>query len=199
MLISVRCAIPVKMAKGFTLPEAMMALGIGSMLILGAMQIFPILRQRTQLLSQHYQLDQLLRQTTQTLTKDLRRAGFCAGSCPGKAVVISHASGEAKNSCVILAYDLNRNGRWEPAEHSESEFFGYRLREGMLESQRGVTQCNSVGWERLLDPSEVFLSRFQLSAEKGASGKTRYVLQLAAHWLKYPTVNNRLEVVVQGQ
>jgi len=185
--------------KGFTLPEAMLAMGIGSVLILGAMQFFPMLRQRTQQLSQHYQLDQLLRQTALTLQKDFRRAGFCAGKCNGRAIVITQASGEAKNSCIIVAYDLNRNGRWEPAGQSESEYFGYRLRNRMLESQRGVTQCNGSGWERMLDPTEVEFSQFQLSTVIGDSGGKLLVLEMRANWKKNTSVGSRLNTVVKVQ
>jgi len=37
---------------GFTLPEVMLAMGIGSMLLLGAAQTFPLLRQHSQDLAQ---------------------------------------------------------------------------------------------------------------------------------------------------
>lgn len=34
--------------RGFTLPEVLMALSIGSMLMLGSAQLYPLLRQRSQ-------------------------------------------------------------------------------------------------------------------------------------------------------
>lgn len=185
--------------KGFTLPEVMLAMGIGSILILGAMQFFPLLRQRTQQLSQHYQLDQLLRQTSRTLQKDFRRAGFCAGTCAGKAYTIGQASGEAKDSCIIVAYDLNRNGRWEPPGHIDSEYFGYRLRDRMLESQRGVDQCNGSGWERMLDPAEVQISHFDVSAIHAGANAALLELKLEANWKKSPAVKSRLHTVVKIQ
>lgn len=186
-------------ARGFTLPEAMLAMGIGSMLILGATQFLPALRQRTQQLSQHYQLDQLLRQTARTLQKDFRRAGFCAGACNGRSVLLLQANGEAENSCIIVAYDLNRNGRWEPMEHAESEFFGYRLRRGMLESQRGVAHCNGSGWERMLDPTEVEISQFALSLVNGVAGSDLLSMTINAHWKKAPTVSSSLHTLVKIQ
>jgi prepilin peptidase dependent protein B len=186
-------------ARGFTLPEAMLAMGIGSMLILGAMQFLPALSQRTQQLSQHYQLDQLLRQTARSLQKDFRRAGFCAGTCNGKPLLIQQAGGEAENSCIIVAYDLNRNGRWEPVGQAESEYFGYRLRNGMLESQRGVANCNGSGWERMLDPNEVELSQFALSLVKGADGGELLSMKISAHWKKTPRVGSSLHTVVKIQ
>lgn len=185
--------------KGFTLPEAMLAMGIGSMLIIGAMQFLPMLRQRTQQLSQHYQLDQLLRQTVRTLQKDIRRAGFCAGTCNGKPLVISQASSEAKNSCIIIAYDLNRNGRWEPIGHTDSEYFGYRLRDGMLESQRGVASCDGSGWERMLDPTEVRLNQFELTLMRAANGSALLSLAVTAQWKKRPNISSRLYSVVKIQ
>ncbi|MCC3719785.1 prepilin peptidase-dependent protein [Rouxiella badensis] len=185
--------------KGFTLPEVMLAMGIGSMLIMGAMQFLPMLRQRTQQLSQHYQLDQLLRQTARTLQKDFRRSGFCAGTCSGKSIVIGQASGEAKNSCIVVAYDLNRNGRWEPVGHAESEYFGFRLRSGMLESQRGVNGCNAIGWERMLDPSEVSFSQFQVATTLGEGGDPLIILNMAANWKKNPAISTRLDTWVKVQ
>lgn len=186
-------------SRGFTLPEAMLAMGIGSMLILGAMQFLPMLRQRTQQLSQHYQLDQLLRQTAHTLQKDFKRAGFCAGSCNGKSLVVAQANGEANNSCIIVAYDLNRNGRWEAAGHSESEYFGYRLRDGKLESQRGVDNCNSSGWESMFDPKEVNLGQFELSLTRAASGSALLAMKIKANWKKRPNVSSELHTVVKIQ
>lgn len=100
-------------ANGFTLPEVMMAMGVGSMLMLSAAQIYPLMRQRSQSLGRHYQLEELLHQTAFTIEKDVRRAGFCNGICQGKTVIIGNASGEPAGSCIIVIYDLNRNGRWE--------------------------------------------------------------------------------------
>lgn len=185
--------------RGFTLPEAMLAIGIGSVLLLGAMQFFPILKQHTQQLAQRYQLDQLLRQTAMTLQKDFRRAGFCAGQCNGQSMVLSAASGEAENSCITLAYDLNRNGRWEPAGHIESEYFSYRLRSGMLENQRGRVECNGSGWERMLDPAEVEFTRLQIATISGDAGKTLLALDMQANWKRSPLVQRQLYSVVKVQ
>lgn len=114
---------PVSVAsRGFTLPEIMIAMSIGSMLMLSAAQIYPLMRQRSQSLGRHYQLDQLLHQTVFTLAKDLRRAGFCNGSCEGKPVITGHADGEPEGSCIIILNDLNRNGRWEKPGTADSEY-----------------------------------------------------------------------------
>jgi len=167
---------------GFTLPEVMLAMGIGGMLLLGSAQTFPLLRQRSQDLAQRFQLDQLMRQTLFTLAKDLRRAGYCAGICQGKAVVLGHYPGEAKDSCVLLAFDLNNNGHWEGVDRSNSEYFGYRLRQQAIETQRGVRTCDGNGWERLLDPTEVSVSRFHVAQTAPPGKQAFFVVDIAAHW-----------------
>ncbi len=189
---------------GFTLPEVMLAMGIGGMLLLGSAQTFPLLRQRSQDLAQRFQLDQLMRQTLFTLAKDLRRAGFCAGTCQGKAVVLGHYPGEAKDSCVLLAFDLNNNGRWEGVDRVNSEYFGYRLRQQAIETQRGVRTCDGIGWERLLDPTEVFISRFHVTQTHSLGKPDFFVVDIAAHWRQKATtehdvISMELKQVIAGQ
>lgn len=175
---------------GFTLPEVMLAMGIGGMLLLGSAQTFPLLRQRSQDLAQRFQLDQLMRQTLFTLTKDLRRAGYCAGTCQGKSVVLGHYPGEAKDSCVLLAFDLNNNGRWEGTDRTNSEYFGYRLRQQVIETQRGVRTCDGSGWERLLDPTEVSVSRFHITQTHSPGKSAFFVVDIAAHWRQKTAVED---------
>ncbi|CAI1713994.1 Type II secretory pathway, component PulJ [Serratia grimesii] len=163
--------------RGFTLPEVMLALTFGSLIALAAAKTYPVLRQHSVDVGRHYRLESVLRQLAFGIEKDLRRAGFCAGQCRGKPMLISHASGEAADSCVIVAYDIARNGRWE-ASGADASYFGYRLRQGMLEGQRGVKHCSGTGWERLLDNDEVRIETFSLKVNTGDRGKTWVALAL---------------------
>lgn len=183
---------------GFTLPEVMMAMGLGSMLMLSAAQIYPMMRQRSQSLGRHYQLDQLLRQTAFTMEKDLRRAGFCNGICEGKPVIIGNADGEAAGSCVIAIYDLNRNGKWESPGTAESEYFGYRLRQGGIEIQRGASGCSGSGWEKLLDPAEVSVTRFNVTEQTSGSAGHLFTLHLEARWSRNPFIHQQVSTLVAG-
>lgn len=70
-----------KCITGFTLPEMMLALSIGSLIMLGATEVFPKLRKQISILQQHYYLELALSQVMAVLEKDLRRAGFCHGEC----------------------------------------------------------------------------------------------------------------------
>ncbi|WP_244212732.1 prepilin peptidase-dependent protein [Rahnella woolbedingensis] len=186
-------------SRGFTLPEIMIAMSIGSMLMLSAAQIYPLMRQRSQSLGRHYQLDQLLHQTVFTIAKDLRRAGFCNGSCEGKPVITGHAEGEPEGSCVIILYDLNRNGRWEKPGAADSEYFGYRLRQGGIEIQRGAADCGSSGWEKLLDPSEVSVMKFSVKESSAEASGGLYSLQLEARWSNNPSVHRQVTEMVAGR
>ncbi|MBF7958428.1 prepilin peptidase-dependent protein [Rahnella victoriana] len=184
--------------QGFTLPEVMIAMGIGSMLMLSVAQLYPLIRQRSQSLGRHYQLEQLLRQTLFTVAKDLRRAGFCNGDCDGKPVIIGNAAGEATGSCVILQYDLNRNGRWEKQDTAESEYFGYRLHQGSIEIQRGAGDCSSSGWEKLLDTSEVKVTTFRVTETAGIYPGSLYTLQLGANWSNESLIHRQVTDVLAG-
>ncbi|CNE85702.1 prepilin peptidase-dependent protein [Yersinia nurmii] len=150
---------------GFSLPEMMVALILGSMMVLSSVNIYPQLRQRLTAVYQHYRLELSMQRVISIIEKDLRRAGFCNGFCQGRRLFLGQYSGEKANSCVIVAYDLNRNGLWEGGKHKHSEYFGYRLRKNQLESARGETDCQSSGWERLFDATEVFITGFDVQRE----------------------------------
>jgi len=184
--------------QGFTLPEVLIALSIGSMLMLSSAQLYPLLRQRSQSLSRHFQLDQLLRSTASNIEKDLRRAGFCNGECAGNALVFGRSDAEPANSCVIAAYDVNRNGRWELPGSGDSEFFGYRLRSGGIETQRGVANCSGSGWEKLLDPAEVKVTEFRVTSVSPATKRSLFTLSIVAHWSDAPAIHRQITVQIAG-
>ncbi|MBO1504701.1 prepilin peptidase-dependent protein [Serratia proteamaculans] len=164
--------------RGFTLPEVMLALTFGSLIALAAAKTYPVLRQHSVDVGRHYRLESVLRQLAFGIEKDLRRAGFCAGQCQGQPLLIGRAVGEAAGSCVIVAYDITRSGRWETLG-ANAGYFGYRLRQGMLEGQRGVSHCRGTGWERLLDNDEVHIETFSIKMNAGDSGKNWVTLALS--------------------
>lgn len=128
--------------------------------------------------------------------KDLRRAGFCAGQCAGRPLLIGQASGEAAGSCVIVAYDIARSGQWLDSGE-DAGYFGYRLRNGGLEGQRGVSQCDGGGWERLLDYDEVRIERFHVAIERGDHGATLARLTLAGRSASDTRIRRSLSASVE--
>ncbi|MBP2859698.1 prepilin peptidase-dependent protein [Dickeya oryzae] len=183
--------------RGFTLPEVMLAMAVSSVTMLAVAQLLPLLRAQTQDSASLLRLEQVLRQTLFGIEKDIRRAGFCAGRCQGTALTLET---DASNlvSCLSVAYDVNRNGRFETAEQSEPEFFSYRLRAGALEVQTGGPRCQGNRWERLLDPGEVTITRFDITRETSGV-QPRYRLLLAGYWTTRPWQRQLVESLVAGR
>ncbi|ACX89132.1 conserved hypothetical protein [Pectobacterium parmentieri WPP163] len=174
--------------RGFTLPEILLALSLGSLIMLSAAQLYPLLRSQSQNSAQRFRLEQLFSQVAMGIEKDIRRAGFCAGTCQGKAISMGNYPGEAENSCLNVSYDLNQNGTWDGGEQQDAESFGYRLRGRSLEIQSGAHNCQGDRWEKLFDPQEVVLTVFRLQRLSAQNDVALYELQLAGYWAKRPAV-----------
>ncbi|MBJ7221935.1 MULTISPECIES: prepilin peptidase-dependent protein [unclassified Brenneria] len=185
--------------QGFTLAEVLLALSLSSLIMLSAAQLYPILRAQSQNSAQHFRLEQLFSQVVSGIEKDLRRAGFCAGECRGRALSIGQYPGEAPQSCLNVSYDLNRNGVWDGGEQQDAESFGYRLRAGALEIQSGVHHCQGDRWEKLFDPREVALTQFRLQRLAERPGVVLYELQLAGYWTKRPVVRRKITRLIVGR
>lgn len=182
---------------GFTLPEMLLALSIGSVIMLAAAQVYPRLRWQSDQLGQRYRLEQALRQLAFVMEKDLRRAGFCNGQCQGNSWFIGQFNGEQPQSCVIVSYDLNRNGVWEGNGSNNPESFGYRLRQGAIETQRGISDCQGNGWSRLTDAAEIRISDLSIALQQmPASGL--FTLQLGGQWAEKPSITQHLSWTFAG-
>jgi len=97
----------------------------------------------------------------------------------------------AEGSCVIVAYDISPSGQWVIIG-DDAGYFGYRLRQGTLDGQRGVSHCNESGWERLLDHHEWHIKLFNVVVSKGNSGKTLARLTLAGYSTADSSIRRRL-------
>lgn len=142
---------------GFSLLEMLVAMALSAVLMMSAGRFLPLLTSENLRLLQRVQLREELQQLMQTLEKAVRRAGYCNGDCGDGALSLSA-------DCLLLRWDDNSNGKWEGVAHAESDYYGFRLRQKQLETQRGVAACGATGWERLTDPA--FLAIEQFSVER---------------------------------
>ncbi|WP_455820368.1 prepilin peptidase-dependent protein [Pseudomonas cerasi] len=145
-------------AQGFTLLEMLMAMAIGSLLMVGAARTLPQLQVQNLRLMMQAQLHEDLQQIMHILEKAVRRAGYCHGNCQDTAQRGMHLSA----GCLLVRWDENSNGHWEAPGREDSEVYGYRLRGSSLEMQRGVTDCQGSGWEKLNDPRRLGIRAFQV-------------------------------------
>lgn len=141
---------------GFSLVETLVAMAIGSILILGTARMLPQMQYHNFRSLMRFQLVEEMQQIMSILEKSVRRAGYCNGTCNGAGLTLLRTAA----TCLLVRWDDNSNGRWEEA--GESEQYGFRLREGNLEAQRGVQDCQGGGWEKLNDPSVIVVEDFQI-------------------------------------
>ena len=144
--------------QGFTLLETLIAMALSSIVLLGAGRLFPVLQRAVLQQYQKETVQESLWQLAFSLGKQLQRAGYCHGNCSGQGLVLSRGG-----ECVLLQWDNNSNGRWEPSSHSETEQTGFRLNGTDLEASRGVTRCEGGGWEKLSDPAMLVIQKFTVT------------------------------------
>ncbi|MGD9425793.1 prepilin peptidase-dependent protein [Pantoea sp. NSTU24] len=160
---------------GFSLLEMLIAMAISAVVMISVGRFLPRLVAESASVLQRAQLRQELQQIMTTLEKAVRRAGYCHGECGPGALTL-------RENCLLLRWDENSNGRWDAAGHTGSDYYGYRLRQQQLETQRGVDECQSAGWERLSDPAFMTLEQFSLRRQ---GRQIRIVLQgRAGRWLE---------------
>ncbi|MCX8956876.1 prepilin peptidase-dependent protein [Erwinia psidii] len=149
---------PVK-ATGFSLLEMLIALAISSLLLTGAARFLPQLQKANLRTLMMLQLNEELYLMMATLEKAVRRAGYCRGACEGPGLIMT----QHPQTCLLVRWDENSNGTWEGVENQDSDYYGYRLRDGNLEAQRGVASCSAGGWEKLNDPATMTVTAFQVT------------------------------------
>ncbi|HGI7046228.1 TPA: prepilin peptidase-dependent protein, partial [Klebsiella pneumoniae] len=94
--------------RGFSLAEALIAMAIGSLLLMGACRFLPALQRHILRQGEQLALENELWQRVHAVGKHLQRAGYCRGACGGAGLELA-AGGE----CLIVRWDANSNGRWE--------------------------------------------------------------------------------------
>lgn len=172
---------------GFSLVELMIASTISLIALAAAVTGYATSVRHAALQLQATHLQQQLHTLLFLIGRDLRRAGYWRFDATrvspadnpfqqgDNRLRVGALTGEAPDSCLLLAYDLDADGRVgvgacqgrcaAPRDDDNVEQFGFRLRDGGLQARYGGRSlaCASGHWQRLNDP-EVVVSvlRFQL-------------------------------------
>ena len=155
--------------QGFSLTEVLIATAISSLLLISASRFLPGLQRAVLLQSGQREVEEEVWQRLFAVGKQLQRAGYCAGNCPGQGLVTAR-----QGSCVIVQWDANSNGIWD-ASASENDSTGFRL-----ETQRGATSCEGKGWEKLTDPNRLVIQHFRVDKVEHAGFAPELNIELAA-------------------
>ncbi len=155
---------------GFGLIELMVATTLSLILLAALLSLYTATAAGSHAQFRLARLNHELHAIAGLIRKDLRRAGYWAAD-PGVQDALHNPfvsngfelrlgahSDEAGNSCVLLAYDLNRDGLIGVgsagpggAEFSDAnvEQFGFRLHDGAVEMRSGgaTFDCNSGSWQ----------------------------------------------------
>ncbi|MBJ3813830.1 prepilin peptidase-dependent protein [Shimwellia pseudoproteus] len=143
--------------QGFTLPELLLALSLGSLIMLGAMRFLPALQHGALATTQRHQTQTLLWQLALSIGKSVRRAGYCNGQCAGVGLRLFPAG-----DCLVAQWDFNSNGRWDTSPPDQAEQIAYRLSGTDLEIRRGATDCRGTGWQKMHDPAALRIVSFRV-------------------------------------
>lgn len=81
---------------------------------------------------------------------------------------------------MVVQWDANNNGRWDTATGSQSEQTGYRLRNGSLETQKGVENCEGSGWERMSDPTQSTVQHFSVIRQNRKNDRPLFLIKLVS-------------------
>ena len=167
--------------RGFSLAEVLVALAIGSVLLLSAARFLPALQGAVLRQTQSLALEDELWQRAIAVGKHLQRAGYCRGVCSGQPLILGR-----EGRCVLVQWDANGNGRWDPASSTAAEQIGFRLQSATLETLRGALSCEGKGWERITEPASLQVQHFQVERRQYPGFAPEFTVTLTAVLTRYP-------------
>lgn len=152
---------------GFSLIELMISIVISLIVVLGAVNLYLAIVESSKATYERNRLTEELRALSTVITRDIRRAGFWESDVnsddlwvnPFTAattdISVGAMSGNASNSCVLYAYDIDRDGAVaDTASGGSNEFFGIRLNGSVAEvrSDDSAFTCDAGTWTQITSP-----------------------------------------------
>ncbi|QCZ93015.1 hypothetical protein [Salinimonas iocasae] len=196
---------------GYTLTSLLISMSIGVSL-LGAGATFAMnLSQKQLIVSQQLELQNHIKRVGLLISAELRRAGydgkaehrFISGlprtSSPFyPAFSLGMSTGHLEGSCILFHYDKNHNGQLD--ELPRSEFLGFRLNNGAIESRVGAKDCSQTGWEDVTDSTYLRVNKFHIKGIQSSGVGALLSLEISAELTRAPDVNSQIHwpVVVRN-
>ncbi|KXI27188.1 prepilin peptidase dependent protein B [Paraglaciecola hydrolytica] len=174
---------PLSLQLGTTLVELMISMAIGfASLTAMASLVGHGIGLNTQLLAKS-RLDEELNGIVELLINDIKRAGFDGNTSSivsdpntlvspfAGSVVIANHPAESANSCLLFAYDRNKNGLLDTVNTNEN--YGYRLKDKAIEIRLDGLGCSINGWHDLSDPQVVKVTKLEFKLHNQQSGSVK--------------------------
>lgn len=179
--------------RGFSLAEVLISLAISSVLLLSASRFLPALQGALLRQTQVLALEDELWQRAFAVAKHLQRAGYCRGICSGKPLILGN-----EGRCVLVQWDANGNGSWDPAASSAPEQFGFRLQNATLETLRGATSCEGKNWLRITEPASIQVQIFRVERQQRQGFAPQLTVTLSAVLTHNPRQSATVQHSVTG-
>jgi prepilin peptidase dependent protein B len=177
--------------QGFSLVEVLIAMAIGSVLLLTTARFLPALQMATLRQTQRQVMEEEVWQRLLTVSRHIQRAGFCRGACSGEGITL-------QSGCVLVRWDGNLNGVWDEAPSANADTTGFRLNDGVLETLRGAMNCTGKGWEKMTDPDFILVDEFSVERLNTAGFAPEFAMTLAVHLKSRPGVQVSAHYSVTG-
>ncbi|WP_018982997.1 hypothetical protein [Salinimonas chungwhensis] len=179
------------LVRGYTLTGMLISLAIG-MILLSAAASFVVKLTLHQLSAiQRLDLINQLSRLAFLVSTQVRRAGydakameyFLAGQPRSvspffPAYSLSAHPDEPADSCILFHFDKNHNGIVDT--HPSSEHFGYRLKDGALESRVAGKQCHEPGWHDVSEPDYYKITVFRIELITTTDERTLLKIHISA-------------------
>lgn len=153
-----------KKARGFTLLEVIVSMGIGTILIGGTLSMFVNNTNASNEVLRLTHLNHEMRTVLEIMASDIRKAGFwsnavTAGKNDANPFGVSKVSADKK--CILYSYDSNNgNNTVDTAEK-----YGFRLNGNDVESRLNGNNCATTSaWDTLSDSTQVEITSLKFTS-----------------------------------
>ena len=176
-LSQLRQASALSKQQGFSLPEIILGLGLGVAALAAITSVVGYGIGVNANLIASARLNEEVSNVFSLMQRDIRRAGYFGGTIaqvtdpdtvvnPFAGLLTTSAyAGEAANSCITFAYDLDNDGTLDANEQ-----FGYRLKDEVLEMRQNALLCTDDNWLALTDDSVVEITGMTFTVNSVVSG-----------------------------